>query len=251
MLNSIRGFLFYVGFSLLLIPTVLVYLIFFPFSKALRWSIARWYVRMVLKILSITCGVRYEVTGMENVPSSEEPLVILSKHQSAWETLWLFSAFPNRTSFVYKKELHRVPVFGQVLASLGMIAIDRGHGGQAYRSFLIKGKRFLAEGGWVALFPEGTRTEPGADTVYKSGGARFAVSNQVPILPIALNSGEFWPRNSIAKRPGVIQVHIGAPIPTKDRDVKAVHEEMVAWIEQEMTKISPQRYARRLNKQSS
>ena len=246
MINSIRGFLFYIGFSLVLIPTVLVYLLTFAFSENLRWSLARWYSKTVMQILRLTCGVTWEVTGMENLPPASEPLVILSKHQSAWETLWLFSALPNRVSFVYKKELHKVPVFGQVLATLGMIAIDRGKGGQAYRSFMKKGRRFLAKGGWVALFPEGTRTEPGADTVYKSGGVRFAIANEVPVLPIALNSGEVWPRNSIAKKPGVVKVHIGPVIQTKDREFAQVQEEVVNWIETEMTKISPQLYAHRL-----
>lgn len=149
------------------------------------------------------------------------------------------SLIPHQASFVYKKELHYVPVFGQALATLHMMAIDRKKGSRAYEQFMNQGKDFMKRGWWLAMFPEGTRTAPGAKTHYKSGGARFAVATSTPIIPIALNSGECWPRNSISKTPGLITVSVGPMIKTEGRGFEEVQAELVNWIEGEMHVISP------------
>ena len=140
---------------------------------------------------------------------------------------------------VYKKELHYVPVFGQALATLHMMAIDRKKGSRAYEQFMNQGKNFMKRGWWLAMFPEGTRPAPGVKTHYKSGGARFAVATSTPIIPIALNSGECWPRNSISKKPGLITVSVGPMIKTEGRGFEEVQAELVNWIEGEMHVISP------------
>ena len=139
-----------------------------------------------------------------------------------------------------------MPVFGQALATLRMMAIDRKKGSRAYEQFMRQGKAFMNDGWWLAMFPEGTRTAPGAKTHYKSGGARFAVATGTPIIPIALNSGECWPRNSISKKPGLITVSVGPMIETKDRTFDAVQADLVNWIEGEMHNISPDLYANKV-----
>ena len=129
-----------------------------------------------------------------------------------------------------------------------MMAIDRKKGSRAYEQFMSQGKDFMKRGWWLAMFPEGTRTAPGVKTHYKSGGARFAVATSTPIIPIALNSGECWPRNSISKTPGLITVSVGPMIKTEGRSFEEVQAELVNWIEGEMHVISPVVYG---NKETS
>jgi 1-acyl-sn-glycerol-3-phosphate acyltransferase len=187
------------------------------------------------------CGIRGRVKGWNNLPQG--PAILLCKHQSAWETLWLPSMMPRPLSFVYKRELHRVPFFGWALATTGMINIDRSKGQTAFEQVVEQGGEHLRTGWWIAIFPEGTRTPPGSRRRYKTGGARLAVRTGTPVVPIALNSGECWPRKAFLKHPGEITVSIGAPIPVigrSDREVAALVE---SWIETEMRQLAPHRYA--------
>ena len=171
------------------------------------------------------------------VPDSR---VVLSKHQSAWETLFLPLILGNPAGFVYKKSLHMIPFFGWALKSMRMIAIDRKEGRSAYQLFLERGRAFVKRGWWVLLFPEGTRTKPGdKNTVYKTGGARFAISVGASVVPVALNSGRCWPRNSIAKYPGLITVSVGPVIATEGKSAHELNEEVRTWIESETSDLSP------------
>jgi 1-acyl-sn-glycerol-3-phosphate acyltransferase len=186
------------------------------------------------------CGIRWRVQGWDNLPPG--PAILLSKHQSAWETLWLPAIMPRKLSFVYKRELHWVPFFGWAFATIGMINIDRSRGQSAFEQVVEQGTAHLADGWWIVIFPEGTRTPPGSTRRYKTGGARLAVRTGAPVVPIALNSGECWPRKAFLKRPGLITVSIGAPIPVadhNDRDLAALVE---SWIETEMRRLAPHRY---------
>ena len=187
------------------------------------------------------CGIRWRVEGWENLPQG--PAILLSKHQSAWETLWLPATMPRRLSFVYKRELHKVPFFGWAFATLGMINIDRSKGQAAFEQVVEQAPEHLREGEWIVIFPEGTRTPTGANRRYKTGGVRLAVRIGAPVVPIALNSGECWPRKAFLKKPGEITVSIGAPIPTtngNERDIAALVE---SWIETQMRRLAPHRYA--------
>ena len=241
-MSAIRGWIYYLVLAVTLVPLALALIILYPASLSLRYSLATSWARFMLKMGETICGMRYQFKGLENFPTDGTSVLVLSKHQSAWDVFALGGMIPHQTSFVYKKELHYVPVFGQALATLHMMAIDRKKGTRAYEQFLRQGQDFLKHGWWLAMFPEGTRTAPGQMTHYKSGGARFAVATGTPIIPIALNSGECWPRNSISKKPGLITVSVGPMLHTEGRTFEEVQAELVAWIEGEMHIISPDLY---------
>ncbi len=183
------------------------------------------------------CGVRWTTKGLENLPDG--PCVLLSKHQSAWETMWIPSYMPREVCFVYKRELHYVPFFGWGLASLKMIHIDRNQGRGAFESVVSQGSQRLAEGRWIIMFPEGTRVAIGQSRPYKQGGTRLAVQLDVPVVPIAHNAGECWPRNSFIKTPGLVTVSIGPAIPSTGKTSDALMAEVEQWIETEMRRLSP------------
>ena len=192
--------------------------------------------RGMVRSLRVGGGVDCRVMCLVNLPgSSETPVVVVSTHQSAWETLFLPLILGNPAGFVYKKSLHMIPFFGWALKSMRMIAIDRKEGRSAYQLFLERGRAFVKRGWWVLLFPEGTRTKPGdKNTVYKTGGARFAISVGASVVPVALNSGRCWPRNSIAKYPGLITVSVGPVIATEGKSAHELNEEVRTWIESEI-----------------
>ncbi len=186
------------------------------------------------------CGLRWQVQGWENLPDG--PAIILSKHQSAWETLFLPSHLPRQVCFVYKKELHLVPFFGWGLALLRMIPINRAKGREAFEQVVQIGQIRLDEGRWPILFPEGTRIAPGKMGRFKFGGALLAIRTGTPIVPIAHNAGEYWPRNSFFKKSGLITVSIGAPISPEGLTPEALNQKVHDWISSEMQRLNPERY---------
>ena len=201
--------------------------------RARFWFISRWAWAM-LPWLRLCAGVSWQVEGLENIPS--RPAVVMSKHQSTWETLALVRWFSPQ-SWVLKRELLWLPVFGWALALLRPIAIDRRAGRAAVRQVVAQGRRRLAAGRWVVVFPEGTRAPVGKRLRYRLGGAVLAVEAGVPVVPVAHNAGLFWPRRRIAKRPGVVQVRIGPPIETTGRTPEQVLRQVEDWIEAEMAAI--------------
>jgi 1-acyl-sn-glycerol-3-phosphate acyltransferase len=184
--------------------------------------------------------IDHRVLGLENIPAA--PCVILCKHQSAWETFALQQIFAL-TSFVYKRELHWLPFFGWGLWLMPFVAIDRGAGKQALTQVAARGGLRLADGYSVVIFPEGTRVAPGHKKRYKIGGAYLAVKSGAPVVPVALNSGEFWRRNAFVKHPGVVTVSIGPAIDPKGLSAEDINLRAEAWIENEMRRISPALYA--------
>jgi 1-acyl-sn-glycerol-3-phosphate acyltransferase len=205
------------------------------------WWTARWNV-FVIWAARVICGIRHEIKGAENLPDS--PAILLSKHQSAWETIFYMCVMPRPLVFVFKKELLYIPFFGWGLALLRMIPIDRSKGRDAFAQVVEQGRKRLAGGQWIIMFPEGTRIPVGERGKYKGGGARLAIETGVPVVPIALNSGECWPKNSFVKKPGLITVSIGKPIPSTGRSATELIEQVEHWIESEMHVISPSVYAR-------
>lgn len=203
------------------------------------WLCTRWTL-FAIQAARWVCGIRWRVEGWDNLPDG--PAIVLPKHQSAWETLWLPSFLPRRLTFVYKRELHRVPFFGWGIASLHMINIDRRRGQDAFEQVVAQGIEHLRDGWWIVIFPEGTRTPPGSTRRYKTGGVRLAVRTGTPVVPIAVNSGELWPRKAFLKKPGEITVAIGKPIPTAGKSVDEVGAQVEAWIETEMRRLAPHRY---------
>ena len=184
-------------------------------------------------------GLDYRVIGRENIPAT--PSVILSKHQSAWETVSLQAIFPPLV-FVLKKSLLMIPFLGWAFAAVKMISIDRSAGKDALRLVVEQGCERLAAGYWVVIFPEGTRIAPGTRRRFKSGGGQLAVTAGVPAVPVAHNAGEFWARNAFVKTPGVITVSIGPAIDTRGRTADEVTALAEEWIENEMRRISPHHY---------
>jgi len=201
---------------------------------------ARTYTRIMLKWVEWSLGIHYDVKGWENVP--RHPVIVMAKHQSAWETLFMEASFPAQC-WIVKKELLWLPFVGWSLMAIRAIAIDRSSGTSAREQIVEKGGLRLKQGMWVSIFPEGTRTAPGKAGRYGIGGALLATRTGTPILPIAHNAGEYWPRYAFRKYPGRVQVVIGPLIQTEGRDVLSVNNEVQAWIEARMREISPERYA--------
>lgn len=182
-----------------------------------------------LWLLNVLCGTRYQVAGREHLPAG--PAVVLCNHQSAWETLALRVILPPRQAWVLKRELLRIPVFGWALARYRPIAIDRRAGRQAIKQLLREGQEHLRAGRWVVIFPQGTRVAPGEWRPFNLGGAKLAESAGVPVVPIAHNAGVFWARRAWLKRPGTIQVVIGAPLEPAGHTAAELNATAQAWIE--------------------
>lgn len=210
-------------------------LLTFPLSPFTRYRIITTWSRLTVGAARAICGIRYRVLGAENVP--RDPCIILAKHQSAWETLAFQVILPPHV-WVLKRELLRIPFFGWGLAMLSPIAIDRSAGARALRQSLEQGRERLERGFCIVIFPEGTRTAPGAQGTYHPGGAWLAVKTGVAALPIAHNAGECWPRNSFLKYPGIVTVSIGPALTTRDVTPEALNAQVEQWIESEMKRIS-------------
>lgn len=206
----------------------------FPFPYRWRYAVITRWTTFNLWWLKVTCRLGYEVEGKEHIPAG--PAVILCKHQSAFETMVLQRIFPPHV-WLLKRELLWVPFFGWGLAMLEPIAIDRKAGRKALQQLLDIGARRLAAGRWVVIFPEGTRVAPGQRGRYAPGGAMLAVRNGAPVVPVAHNAGEFWPRRGFIKRPGTIRIVIGPVIDTRERDAQEVNAMAERWIEDTMERI--------------
>ncbi|KGM30391.1 lysophospholipid acyltransferase family protein [Inquilinus limosus] len=171
-------------------------------------------------------GIDYRVVGRENLPDGA--CIVAAKHQSAWETLKLHLLLPD-PAIVLKSELLKVPVWGKYLLKTGMIPVDRGAGSRAIRSMIEHARVRVAEGRPIAIFPQGTRTAPGTWRPYRIGVGALYEGLNVPVVPMALNSGVFWGRRAFRKRPGTITVEFLPPIPPG-----LPREEMMRRLEEEL-----------------
>lgn len=227
----VRALLFYAGLVALTIPFSLLAIVLRPLPAVTRSRWVSGWAYGVLWWLNVTCNLRYEVTGREHIPASAH--IILSKHQSAWETIGLQCIFPPQI-WVMKKELLMIPFLGWAFWALDAIPIDRSAGREALKKLVNNGKDRLQQGLSVVIFPEGTRTAPGQRGKYHIGGAWLASHTATTVVPVAHNAGRFWRKNSILKYPGVIQVVIGQPIDTTGLKPDAVNKQVEDWIEAEM-----------------
>lgn len=216
-------------------PYALLTLACFPLSPHNRYRVTSSWTRIMLFLLWRLCGLRYRIIGRENIPAT--PSIILSKHQSAWETLAFQEIFPPQV-WVLKKELLRIPFFGWGLAMTSPIAIDRNARKKALEQIVEQGKDRLKQGFWIVVFPEGTRIPPGQRGKYRIGGAWLATHTNAPVVPVAHNAGEFWGKNSFVKYPGTITVSIGEPIDPTGMEAGELNAQVEAWIEAEMLRIS-------------
>jgi len=216
-----------------LFSTLALLLLLLPFKT--RYGFVRWFAVWNVWLLKSLCGLNYEIEGQENIP--KDTAIIFSKHQSTWETMALQLIFPPQ-AFVVKKELMWVPFFGWGLAVLKPIAIKRGSGRSAIKQVVRQGIERLKAGIWVVIFPEGTRVRPGQRIRYKVGGAILAAKSGYPVVPVAHNSGEYWPKKQFLKKPGTIKIVIGPSIQSKDRKPEDILADAETWIETTMERIT-------------
>jgi 1-acyl-sn-glycerol-3-phosphate acyltransferase len=179
--------------------------------------------------LSKICGLNYRLQGAENIP--DESCIVFSKHQSAWETIALVSLIPGRKSWVLKRELLYIPIFGWIMWYFKPIAIDRKSGRKAIDQIIEQGTERLNSGCKIIVFPEGTRVAPGQHKRYGIGGAILAEKSGKPVLPIAHNAGVFWRRRDLRKYPGTIDMVIGPLIETQGLESSEINARAEAWIE--------------------
>ena len=229
-MTVLRSALFALALVLVTPPYAIVALLSFPLPRMARYRLISAWSRLMLWLAWVLCGIRWKIEGRKLLP--DEPAVILSQHQSAWETLAFQEIFPPQVH-VLKRELLWLPFFGWGLALMSPIAINRARGVAAMRELARKGRERLAQGFWVVIYPEGTRVPPGQKRAYQQGGAWLAVNCGVPVVPVAHNAGKFWPRNAFLKRAGTVTVRIGPPIDAANRDAKTVNELARTWIEEQ------------------
>ncbi len=241
-LNVLRSALYVAWLALTVIPYALAVLVVSMFVRGdrLYWFTVGW-LRLATWGARTICGVRARLHGMERLPDSA--VILCPKHQSTWETFAFPCLMPHPLCYVFKRELLMIPFFGWAMGRLDMIHIDRSKRTEAWNKVAEQGRRFMATGHWVIMFPEGTRTPRGSQGVYKAGATRLAIATGVPVVPIAVTSARCWPRKSFTLRPGVVDVSIGTPIPSNGREPDELMREVEAWIEAEMRRLDPQAYA--------
>lgn len=234
----LRSALFAAALVIVTVPFAFVSVLSFPLARMTRYRVISGWSKIMLAIARVVCRLDYRVEGRENLPA--QPCVILSKHQSAWETLAFQTVFPPQVH-VLKRELLWIPFFGWGLALMSPIAIDRSKGRAALRQLARIGKERILQGFWVVIFPEGTRVQPGTRRKYQPGGAWLAVQTGAPVVPVAHNAGLYWPKNAFLKHPGTITMRIGPAIQTAGRDPADINADAERWIEQQQEELCPPR----------
>jgi len=227
----LRSLLFYIGQIISTILIAPIGIIAFPLDfKKRYYLITRWAV-FNLWWLKICCNVTYEIKGKDNIP--RKPCIVMSKHQSAFETLALQQIFIPQV-WILKKELLRIPIYGWGLASMQPIAINRDSTIKSFRQIADQGCERLQKGYWVIIFPEGTRVAPNKKKKYLPGGGMLAEKSGAQVVPVAHNAGRLWPRNSMIKKPGLITIKIGPVIKSENKSAKVITDEVENWIEKEI-----------------
>ena len=231
----LRSIIFQLGMWVFTVPFTMLAILTFPLPALTRYKIISLWAKTVLFWLKISCNINYKIIGIENIP--KEPFMVLSKHQSAWETLAFQKIFPPQV-WVLKRELLWIPFFGWGLAMTSPIAINRKAGKRALDQMLKQGIQRIKKGFCIIIFPEGTRIKPKEIGKYHIGGAWLATEAKINIVPVAHNAGVFWPKNSFIKKPGEITVSIGSVINTSKITSKKANQLTKKWIESEMLKIN-------------
>ena len=180
------------------------------FARGRIFDFARFWARLVLGGARVICGIEVQVTGMAHL-SAEGPALLASEHQSAFDTL-IWMTLVARPSYVVKHELTLIPLFGPLLAPAGMIPIDRAAGASALRGLLSAARRACAERRHIIIFPQGTRVAPGERVPLQPGIAAVATHLDLPVTPVATNSGTYWGKRAFMKYPGIVRIDVGEPI---------------------------------------
>lgn len=232
----LRSALYQLILLAVVIPYSFLILLLAPLPRRPRHRVIAAWPAFAARLARPVLGIHWVVHGMENIPA--EPVVILSKHQSAWETLAFSAIFPPHV-YVMKRELLWLPFLGWGLALMSPIAINRAHRKRAMMQLIELGGARLRQGFCIMVYPEGTRIPVGRRGTYRGGGAVLAVHNGARVLPVAHNAGLLWPKNSFIKRPGTVSVVIGKPIETAGRKPEDVMREVETWIEAEVARLIP------------
>ncbi len=206
-----------------------------PFPHSVTYAVGRHWARTVLFMLEALCSLNYVVEGQQHLPKKNA--IILIKHSSTFEALAQVLIFPRQT-WVIKRELMWAPFLGWALPLYKPIAIDRGAGRTATEQVVEEGRKRLSEGLWVIIFPEGTRVPSGEFRRYGLSGALLATAAARPIVPVAHNAGNYWPRRSWLKQPGTIKIVIGPSVSTEGRSQKDITDEVRDWIEATVAKMN-------------
>lgn len=233
---------------LTLIPCALFLLLRFltGASKETLYRCAVFWLNNCVVSLRRICGVQYALSGMDNLQGLDDlPVIVLVKHQSTYETFLMPVIMPHPVSYVFKKELLRIPFFGWAIGCLDMIHIDRSQRAKAFAKVVEQGRALLSKGNWVVMFPEGTRIQRGETGVYKLGGARLAVQTGAYVVPVAVTSAKCWPRRALLKTPGTVEVSVGAPIASQGLSAEELMAQVQMWIESEMRRLDPTAYDER------
>ena len=231
----VRSLLFQFYFYASVVIAALFVVVVSLFPGSLGFAVTRAWAKSMMVAGKLLCGLDYVIEGRENIP--ETPSVVMIKHSSVFEAYAQTTIFPEQ-AWVLKRELFWIPIFGWGLARMKPIAINRKAGRSAVKQVIRQGKDRLARGIWVTVFPEGTRVAPGKTSKYGISGAALAREAGVPIVPVAHNAGDFWPRRSVLKRPGLIRVCIGPPIDGGAQAPKETNRLVQGWIEGKMAEIS-------------
>jgi 1-acyl-sn-glycerol-3-phosphate acyltransferase len=207
----LRSLIYNVLFYLLLVCWLIAAVPTFLMPRSAIMKIAQLWSRQNTWLLRVVCNVKVEYRGLEKIPKG--PLLVASKHQSMWETFALLQRF-DQPLYILKRELTRIPFFGWYLIKAGMVAVDRRAGGRALLTMVRQASEEVRHGGrQLIIFPEGTRRPVGAPPQYKPGVAQLYASCRVDCLPVALNSGLFWPRRTFMRYPGTLVVEFLDPVP--------------------------------------
>ena len=224
----LRGGLFWFGFIIITIILTSIISLSFIFPIGFRYRLARLWSNLILGWLKLSCGLSYEVVGLEHTKNLKSA-VIMGNHQSTWETIACQLWF-EPTVWVVKRELMWIPIFGWALAFLRPIAITRQKGKKAVEQLLGMGTERLAQNSFIIIFPEGTRVPYGGKARYKIGGALLAAKTGAPVIPFAHNAGKFWAKRKIIKKPGCVKVVFGKPIYTQGLSPEEINRQVETWI---------------------
>ena len=206
----LRSLIYNVLFYLLLVCWLIAAVPTFLMPRTGIMKIARLWARSSIWLLRVVCNVKVEYRGLEKIPKG--PLLVASKHQSMWETFALLQFF-DQPLYILKRELKWIPLFGWYLIKSNMIGINRGAGGRSLLEMTRRAGEEVRRGRQLIIFPEGTRTPVDAPPHYKTGVAQIYVDSRVTCVPVALNSGLFWPRRSFMRYPGTLVVEFLDPLP--------------------------------------
>jgi 1-acyl-sn-glycerol-3-phosphate acyltransferase len=224
----LRSILFTIYFFLSTLFYSCIIVLFFWLPYRCRYPIAAHWACSVLWMLKHLCRLDYAVEGRERLPPANH--ISMWKHSSSWETVAQMAIFPPQ-AWVLKRELLWIPFVGWAIKLMRPIAIDRGSGHVSIKQVIEQGQERLASGMWILVFPEGTRVPAGATRKYGLSGALLATQTHRLIVPVAHNSGDFWPRRGLLKKPGTIRVVIGPPIDPAGLEPRQLNERVQTWIE--------------------